>query len=188
MHHSSCSLDFCLGLIEVGMRVEEQKAVAAATLQREQAAEDDRAVAAEDNRNCPRIQQCADCVGEYDRVISNASRIEQQGVGIALGLVGERLDPAGMHRAEPLGESRGEQRLWQRLDPFGNRPRTEGASRVANRPSAMVADLLRFGGHRHGPALPPDPHLQQRLTRGLLLGSGLWKLHSFRVAPSEQRL
>jgi hypothetical protein len=57
-------------------------------------------------------------------------RVEQQGLGIAFGLVRERFDATGAAGAKSLGQTRSKQRVGQRLDPFGNRPSTDGASTI----------------------------------------------------------
>ena len=50
VHRRRLAVGLGLGLVEVGVTVEEEQPVAAATLEREQAAEHDRAVAAEHDR------------------------------------------------------------------------------------------------------------------------------------------
>jgi hypothetical protein len=105
-------------LVEVGVPVEEEEPVAAAAPQRHKVAEQDRAVAAEHHRELAPADDRADGIGERDGVFDKAARVKQHGLGIALGFVRRRLDATGAAGAEPFGQTRGEQRLGQRLDPF----------------------------------------------------------------------
>ena len=99
------------------MPVEEEEPVAAAAPQREKVAEQDRAVAAQHHRELAPADDGADGIGEREGVVDNAARVKQHGLLIAFGLVRRRLDATGAAGAKPLGQTRGEQRVGQRLDP-----------------------------------------------------------------------
>jgi hypothetical protein len=97
------------------MAVEEQQARAPVAPHCEQAAEQDRAVAAKHDRELPPPPHARHGVGQRARIVGDPLRVQELGRGVAPWIVGRRLDPGEALRAKTLGEARVEQRLRQGL-------------------------------------------------------------------------
>jgi hypothetical protein len=128
-----------LRLVEVGVVVEEQQAVAAAASEGEADAEQDGAVAAEHDREGALIEDGADGVGEPGRVVAETVGVEQPVPASMLGL------NAGMasrvpRRAPSRSVSPAARRASGRAStPAARRPKWEGASTITR---AGTSDLL----------------------------------------------
>jgi hypothetical protein len=105
-------------LVEVGVPVEEEQAVAPAPPQRERAPEQDAAVAADHDRELAAVEHRPDGVGEPQRVVAKADRVEHPGRRIDPRVKGRGSQPAGTSSPEPLGQTRREQGIGQGLDPL----------------------------------------------------------------------
>ncbi len=103
-------------LVEVGVAVEEQQAVASAAFQGEEVAEQDRAVTAEDHGKAAPVENTADRVGQAGGVLRDTGRVEDPGGRVPLGIVSRRLDPAGPRRPQAVLQPRVEQSRRQVLD------------------------------------------------------------------------
>jgi hypothetical protein len=108
-----------LRLVEVGVPVQEQQAVAGAAPQRQGDAEQDGAVAAEHDRDCLGVDGGAEGVGQRDGVVAQPVRVEQTRGRVDLGVEGRGGQPRPGPGAQPLGQAGGEQGLGEPLDPRG---------------------------------------------------------------------
>ena len=117
VHRGGLAGWFGLGLVEVGVAVQEQQAVAAAASEGEADAEQDGAVAAEHDREGALVEDGADGVGEPGRVVAQAVGVEQARAGIDARVERREGQPGSALGAEPLGESGRQEGLGQGLDP-----------------------------------------------------------------------
>jgi hypothetical protein len=97
------------------MAVEEQQPRAPVAPHREHAAKQDRAIAAEYDRELALPPHARNGVGECTRIVGDPLRVQEFGRRVAPWIVGRRLDPAEARRAKTLGEPGIEQRLRQSL-------------------------------------------------------------------------
>jgi hypothetical protein len=99
------------GLVEVGVSVEEQQAVAAAASERERVPEQDAAIAAEHDRKRTVVQDSADRVREAGGVVAQTARVEHARLGVDPPVEGRSGQPLPAPGSEPLGEPYREQRF-----------------------------------------------------------------------------
>lgn len=104
---------------EIGMPVDEEKAVAAAPPQRQQQAEKDGAIAAEDDGELPGPQHVAHAIGELWRPLGDEVAVERLGFGIDAVFAARRNDAAHVRGAQAPGEIVVEQHLRQALNAVG---------------------------------------------------------------------
>src|SRR5262245_3995272 len=97
------------------MAVEEQKPRAPVAPHRQHAAEQDRAVAAEHDRELAMPPRPHNRIGQRTRIVGDPLWVQEFGRRVAPWIVRRRLDPAEALRAKTLGEPRVEQRLRQSL-------------------------------------------------------------------------
>jgi hypothetical protein len=91
-HRCRLTVRLRLGLIEIGMTIEEQQPVTPAPPKGEQAAEHDRAIAAENDGELPRLNHALDHVCECHRIVGNAPRVEKHGFRVATIVIWRRLN------------------------------------------------------------------------------------------------
>ena len=113
------------------MTVEEQQAEATAPIQRQQVAEQDRAVAAEHDRHLAAVEHVAGRVGQLMGVVTQPRRVEQPGGSVTPRVVGRGHDASCPARVERAREPGIEQRVGKALDTAGKSPSTDGASIIA---------------------------------------------------------
>lgn len=105
-----------LGLVEVGVAVDEEQAKAPPATQRQHRAEQDRAVTAEYDRELATIDQLSNSLGEQRRVSGERLRVHDLGLRIAVGAVARRLDAACRASGKSIRQARFEQELWCAFD------------------------------------------------------------------------
>ena len=116
IHRRSFALGLSLGLKEIGMAVDEEEAVAAASPQGEHRAEQDRAIAAEDNRKLARIEDRNDGVSEDRRPGSDRMRVQDMGLGIRRYILRRDRQPSGVTGKKALAKPDLQEPVGQTLD------------------------------------------------------------------------
>ena len=122
VHRRSLAGRLRLGLVEVGMAVDEEQPGTPAPARRQGASEQDRAVATEHHRERAGREQRLDRIGERNRVVPEALGIEQAALRIAPSVVGGRLDQPRAARAEPFRKARLKQSPGHPLDASREEP------------------------------------------------------------------
>ena len=105
------------------MTVEEQQPEATAPIQRQQVAEQDRAVATKHDRLLAAVEHIAGCVAQLVCVVTQPCRVEQPGTSITPRVIGRGHDASRAPRVERAGEPGIEQRAGKALDTAGEEPR-----------------------------------------------------------------
>ena len=116
IHRRRLAVRIGLGLIEIGVPVDEQQSVAAAPAQRERAAEKNRTIAAEQDWKLVALHDVGDGVRELHRILGNSARIERQRLWIALRVVGGGgYYATGATRVQLVCQAVLEQHGWQSI-------------------------------------------------------------------------
>src|SRR5262245_43042514 len=117
-HRCRLTIRLRLRLIEIGVTIEKQQPVAAAPPKGEQAAEHDRAITAENDRELPRFNDAFDHVCECHRIVGNAPRVEKHCFRVAAMVMLRRLNAPRALSLQSLGKTLGQQSIWERLAAF----------------------------------------------------------------------
>ena len=131
-----------LGLVKVGVAVDEQQPEARAPPQRQEPAKQNAAVAAEHDWEVACVENLADRIGKLGRVFRDAFRIEHQRLEVAAGVVGQRFDAAGPPGPQPRAQACCEQRVRQCFDP--GRAKSEHRRRLDDCVAAIHGPILRL--------------------------------------------
>ena len=98
------------------MTIEKQQPVTAAAPKGEQAAEHDRAIAAKNEGELPRVNHALDHVCECHRIGGNTPRVEKHCFRVAAMVKLRRFNAPRALRLQSLAKSLGQQSIWERLD------------------------------------------------------------------------
>ena len=110
-HRCRLTVRLRLGLIEIGMTIEKQQPVTAAAPKGEQAAEHDRAIAAKNDGELPRVNHALDHVCECHRIVGNAPRVEKHRFRVAVMVILRRLNAPRAPRLQSLAKTLGQQSM-----------------------------------------------------------------------------
>ena len=113
LHRGRLAVRIDVGLIEVGMAVEEEEAMPAAPPERQQGAEKNRAVTAEHEGEIAVFQHRFDRIGEAGRPVGHGASVQRPGRGVARWVIRRHIDAAGAARTQLFGQALLEQPLRQ---------------------------------------------------------------------------
>jgi hypothetical protein len=116
VHRRGFAVRIDLGLVEVGVAVDEEQPEAAAPPERESGPEQNRAVAAEDDRELAGVEHALDCVRKHRRPVGDRLRVQRPRDRVTLGAVARRLDAPGVPRIQPVGQTVLQQARRETLD------------------------------------------------------------------------
>jgi hypothetical protein len=102
--------------------VDKEQAVASASAQGKEVAEQDAAVTAEDDREEASGEDLADRVSQPDGVLRDAARIDDCGVTVPPRVMRRRFDPADLHRPQAVPQTGAKQGCGQVLHAGGAQP------------------------------------------------------------------
>ncbi len=103
-------------LVEVGVSIDEQEAEPAAPFEREHGAEKNRTIAAQNQRKLTSVKHATDRIGQSRTPVCDRTCVERSGRRVTLVAIWQRLDAAGMPRAQAVRQPVLEQRLRQTID------------------------------------------------------------------------
>lgn len=107
-----------LRLVEVGVTIEEQETIPADAPEREQVAEQDRAVSAEDDGECATVQSRANRIGQFNRKPCDRVWIEEECFGIPARVIGRWYDAASVPGFQHRCQSRVQERVGECFHAF----------------------------------------------------------------------
>jgi hypothetical protein len=177
VHRGGLAARFGCWLVEVGVPIDEQQPVTASSAQCEQVAEQDRAVAAEHDRDLPMVEDLTGRRGEQMRVVAKPCCVEHAGDGVTPPVVGGRAHTSAAARPEPVGEACRQQRLREPLDAAGEEPEYRRSL------DDHIAGDAPFSLCAVGGIDAPEPqyrttpsHSAERIPIGISLFSNVWWL------------
>ena len=150
VHRGGLTAGIGFRLVEVGVPVDEQQPVAAASAEGQQVAEQDRAVAAEHDRDVAPVEHLTGRRGEQMRVVAKPRRVEHAGVGVTRPVVGQRTHASATTGPEPVGEAGRQQRLRKPLDAAGEEPerRRRLDDHIAGDAPSSLCAVVGIVGHQ----------------------------------------
>jgi hypothetical protein len=122
LHRRRFTGRFGVGLVVVGVAVDEEQPEAASPPQGQRGSEQDRTVAAEDDGKLSAREDVLDGIGQPRTPAGDRVRVQRARFGIALARAWRRLDASGVSRAQPLGETMAEKRARQPFDAGRRQP------------------------------------------------------------------
>src|SRR5215831_7686815 len=139
------TVDVGLHLIEVHVAVQEQKAVATASLEREHRSKQDAAVPSQDKRKIAHFEDAFDFGCEPSCIIRDLPRVQESRFRIAFPAVGPGSHTSGLARIQIPTQARTIKRIWQLLDT--GRPEAEDRRRLnyhdaAHTPSPFILTFM----------------------------------------------
>ena len=141
IHRRGLPVRLGLGLVEVGVAVDEQQPEAPSPPKGQRRPEEDRAVATEHEWEVAGVDHLAGRVGELQRVVAQGRRIEQTGGRDRDRIVRRGRHAAGVPRADQVGEPGIEECRRKAFDA----PREQSEHRRS------FDDRVVHGSHRRGP-------------------------------------